>query len=363
MNLPKDSEVLLQAFTCNAVPNPVLWAGFTPVYVDCDENDFNIDLEDLKQKISPNSKAVVVQHTFGLPAFAKASAGKPANTNEILEICREHNLILIEDCAHSLGAEFDGQKVGAFGKAAFFSFSRDKVISSIYGGMATTNDDALAKKIRQFQTESGYPSAYWVFQQLLHPVLLNFVILPIYKFFDLGKMFLIFSQIFHILSKAVHWKEKRGERPDYFPKALPNALAVLALNQFKKLDKFYNHRRKISEIYYNELKGTKFQVFEELSPPHLDSLGSKHSYLRFTVKHTDAHKIIREAWDKENILIGDWYTSPIAPFDTQLDKVKYESGSCPIAEKLSEETLNLPTHINISEKDVQRIIKFLEKWK
>lgn len=349
----KSKVLLLQAFTCNAVPNPVLWAGFKPVYVDCQEDNFNIDFSQIKKKITQNTKVLIVQHTFGLPV----------NMDEILKICQENNLILIEDCAHSLGAAWKGQKVGTLGKAAFFSFSRDKVISSVYGGMAITNDDVLAEKIRQFQRKAGYPSSLWILQQLLHPVILNFIILPLYKFLDLGKICLIFFQWTNILSKAVHWKEKRGEKPNYFPKALPNALAILALNQFKKLDKFYQHRRKIAEFYYNELKNSAFEVSQYLSPKFLDSQNIKHSFLRFTIKHKRAHEIIRQCWDKENILIGDWYTSPIAPEDTQLEKIGYKTGDCPVAEKLSKETLNLPTHINISEKDSQRIINFLSKWR
>ena len=61
-------NVLLQAFTCNAVPNPILWAGLNPVYVDCDKDTFNIDIKDLEAKIRPESKVLIVQHTFGLPA-------------------------------------------------------------------------------------------------------------------------------------------------------------------------------------------------------------------------------------------------------------------------------------------------------
>jgi dTDP-4-amino-4,6-dideoxygalactose transaminase len=338
-----EGEVLLQAFTCNASINPVIWSNLKPIYVDCDEDTFNIDVEDLERKITNKSKIVIVQHTFGLPA----------NMTEVLNICKKYNLILIEDCAHALGAEYDNQKVGTFGKAGFFSFSRDKVISSIYGGMAVTNDDDLAKKIEKFQEKIGYPSNFWVFQQLLHPILVNWIILPIYNFLDLGKIFLVLSQWFHILSKAVHWKEKIGERPDYFPKQLPNALTLLALNQFKKLDKFYEHRQEISKFYFQALKGTSFKI-----PPKIEE-NTKHSFLRFTIKHPKAHEIIYQAWNEQNILVGDWYTSPIAPDDTNLDKMGYIIGSCPKAERLAKITLNLPTHINISLKQAERITNFL----
>ncbi|MDO8470366.1 MAG: aminotransferase class I/II-fold pyridoxal phosphate-dependent enzyme, partial [bacterium] len=148
LELEQGSEVLIQAFTCNAVPNPVQWSGLRPVYVDCQESDFNMDPNDLERKITPKSRAVLVQHTFGIPA----------DLDRITKVCRKHNLILIEDCAHALGASYKGRKVGTFGKAALFSFSRDKVISCVYGGMVATNDSSLALKIRSFQQKVGYPS-------------------------------------------------------------------------------------------------------------------------------------------------------------------------------------------------------------
>ena len=367
LNLNKGDEILLQAFTCNAVPNPIIWAGLKPVYLDCDEKTFNIDIEDLKRTLrqaqGKKPKVLVVQHTFGLPA----------DLDEILKICQENNLILIEDCAHSLGAEYKGEKVGlpaeahwakvgTFGKAAFFSFSRDKVISSVYGGMVTTNDPSLAEKIRQVQGKLSYPSYYWIFQQLLHPILMNWLILPTYRIscpvgnrrfsFGVGKYLLILFQWFHILSKAVHWKEKRGKKPCYFPKRLPNALAILALNQFKKLGRFNNHRKEIANFYKEQLKNTSFELPSD----------SEQIYLRFAIKHPKAHEIIKKAWQK-NLLIGDWYTTPIAPRDTKLEKMQYTFGSCPKAEKLAKETLNLPTHINISKEKAQKIIEFLKKWK
>lgn len=338
-------EVLLQAFTCNASINPVLWANLEPVYVDCDKETFNIDIEDLRQKIIPETKILMVQHTFG----------SPANMDEVMSIVRQHNLVLIEDCAHALGAKFNGQLVGTFGEASFFSFSRDKVISSVYGGMAVTNDDKTGEALRRAQGEFRMPNSCWTWQQIWHPILLHYIILPVYNFVDLGKVLLVLSQWTHVLSKAVHWKEKRGQRPDYFPKALPNALAIMALNQFTKLDKFYNHRKKLFDFYNENLRDTAFTL------PKAEP-NAQPSYLRYTVKHSKAHDIIFDAWHKQNILLGDWYTTPIAPFDTKLEEMHYKMGMCPNAEKLSKKTLNLPTHINISMKDAERIVKFLKKY-
>jgi dTDP-4-amino-4,6-dideoxygalactose transaminase len=251
-------------------------------------------------------------------------------------------LILIEDCAHSLGAVYNGKSVGTFGKVSFFSFSRDKVISSVYGGMVATNDSSLAEKIRQAQNRFDYPSRFWIKQQLLHPVLMNWLILPTYKFF--GKYFFVLFQELNILSKAVVLKEKIGEKPAYFPKRMPNALAILALNQLKKTDRFNQYRKGIAAFYAKELSNTSYKL--------PDTSYNGNIFLRFTVKHPKAHEIIGKAW-KNNILIGDWYTTPIAPDYNKLEKIKYgknlrsvpenagyKTGSCPIAEKLAKETID-----------------------
>ncbi|PIV45040.1 MAG: hypothetical protein COS25_02055, partial [Candidatus Nealsonbacteria bacterium CG02_land_8_20_14_3_00_37_10] len=125
--------------------------------------------------------------------------------------------------------------------------------------------------------------------------------------------------------------------------------SILALNQFKKLERFNIRRKEIAQIYRKELKNTSFELPQE----------KEQIYLRFAVKHPKAHEIIKKAWQK-NLLIGDWYTTPIAPHDTKLDKMQYVPGTCPKAEKLSKETFNLPTHINISKKEAQKIIDFLK---
>ncbi len=342
LGLKEGEEVLLQLPTCNAAINPVLWSGLKPVFVESREDTFNIDPRDIERKITDKSAVLLVQHTFGLPA----------DMERIQEIAQKNNLILIEDCAHSLGAEYKGKKVGTFGEAAFFSFSRDKVISSVYGGAVATDDKILAQKIRSFQQGINYPSSCWISQQLVHPVLFNYIILPTYSLV-IGKLFLIFCQWFRILSKAVHWKEKKGERPGYFPKRMPNALAALALRQLGKLERFNEHRKKIAGLYYELLKDTSLEL------PHIPQ-GRDHIFLRFAVKSPRAPKIIKRSW-AHNLLIGDWYTNPIVPDDTRLDRMGYERGECPRAENLSQILFNLPTHINIKKEDAIKTVDFLKK--
>lgn len=345
LELKKGDEVLLQAFTCNAAVNPILWSGLNPVYVDCDEKTLNIDVEDLKRKINEKSKVVMVQHTFGLPA----------NLDEILEICQKNNLILIEDCAHSLGATYKDKKIGTFGKVAFFSFGRDKIISSVYGGMMITNDDKIGEKIKNFQEKLDFPSSFWIFQQLLHPILVNFLISPLYNFFEIGKWLLIFFQKIKILSKGVSKKEKKGEKPSYFPQKLPNALAILALHQFKKLEKFILHQKEIANFYDENLKNLNFSL-----PQNEDG----RIYMRYSIfiKEKNTDKILKIARKKGIFLDDGWRKTPIVPPDTNQEKMKYQFGSCPNAEKIAKKIINLPTHINISYKEAKKIIDFLKQY-
>lgn len=134
---------------------------------------------------------------------------------------------------------------------------------------------------------------------------------------------------------------------------MPNALAILAKNQFKKLEKFNQHRKEIAELYSRELLNTKYQILDT-------KYFNGNIFLRFPIKHPDAHQIIKQVWSN-NLLIGDWYTTPIAPHDTKLEKMQYALGNCPLAEKLAKETLNLPTHINISKEDAKKIVEFLKE--
>jgi len=346
LEIKKGEEILLQAFTCNSAVNPILKKGATPIFVDID-NTLNLAPLDLMKKISPRAKAVMVQHNFGMPA----------QMDEILKICREKNLILIEDCAHALGAKFKGKFCGTFGKAAFFSFGRDKIISSIFGGMAATDDVEIGKRLKNFQEKLDFPSNLWIVQQLLHPILVNYLVLPAYGLNQyLGRILIGFFHKVLLLSKAVYGKEKMGEIPGHFPKRLPGALSILALNQFKKLARFNEHRRTIASLYEKELK--KFNLPLSQFPSDKEPV-----FMRYPVlieRKTD--EILKEARQKGFFLDDGWRKSVVVPPDTSIKKMNYLPGTCPRAEKVAQTILNLPTHINISRLEARKIVEFLRKF-
>lgn len=342
LQIQNDSEVLLQAFTCNAAINPILYYRAKPVFVDIDET-LNLDPEDLKRKITKKSKVVIIQHTFGWPA----------KIAKIKNICKKYNLFLIEDCAHSLGAKYEKKLVGTFGDTAFFSFGRDKIISSVFGGMAITNNKKIAKKLKDFQELLSFPSHLWVLQQILHP--LSFAIfLPIYSFLNIGKSILYLQKKLKILSSSVYEEEKKGKIPVFFPKRLPNALAIIALNQFQKIERFNKHRRKIAKFYREKLKNFNL--------PFIDEKGIEPVFMRFPILAPNSEAIL-ERTKEENILLNNgWRGSPIIPKNTSLIKMQYKMGSCPRAEKIARKILNLPTSINIKKREAQKIIDVILKF-
>jgi len=340
LGVKKRDEVLLQAYTCAAVPDPIIWAGAKPVYVDCQE-DFTMSSADLKKKISPKSKALIIQHTFG----------KPADLKVILAIAKRHKLFVIEDCAHCLGGKHNGKHLGTFGDASFFSFGRDKVISSISGGILATNNQALAGKLEKFQKALSYPSRFWVAKNLWHPLIFVWG-KKSYNFCNIGKIFLFLVKELGIIPRAVYPAEKQGEKPPMAFRKMPNALTVLALRQLNKLERFNHHRREIAAIYDKELK--------DLPGVKLPQQAPGHSYLRYTIRVADPQILIDKA-KTQGIELGNWYNRPVAPQDVNQQKVFYKPGSCPVAEWLAKESVNLPTNIQTSPVDALRVAQFIKQ--
>lgn len=341
-NIGRGDEVLLQAFTCVAAVEPVIWAGAKPVFVDIDES-LNIDPKLIAGPISLKTKAIIVQHTFGIPA----------QINLIKKIAQKYKLILIEDCAHALGATIGGRKIGTFGHAAFFSFGRDKVISSVFGGIAIINGKLKIEngKLRKFQQKIEYPNYFWIFQQLLHPITFA-LILPLYNI-GIGKIILATLQKLNLLSKPVSFEELNGDKPDIFPAKYPNALARLLLSQLSKLHTFNKKRCEITSYYFKELEdhyGLKLPIRTEGA-----------IYLRFNIEMSKSEMLFIVA-KKHHVILGNWYKNIIDPIGVRLEKIGYKIGLCPKAEKAAQRSINLPTYPRLSNGDLNYIIELIKKY-
>lgn len=335
-------EVVVQALTCVAVPNAVLWTGATPVYADVGK-DYNIDHKDLEKKISPHTKAVIIQNSFGITADY-------ASIKKVVQK-RNKNIYIIEDCALSLGAEYKRKKVGILADVSFFSFGRDKVISSVFGGMLLCKNKDIFIKLKKERDNLDYPGPIWLVRQLLHPVIFSLAV-PTYNLgyskLTLGKIMIFMSQKLGLVSKAVYEEEEKGKKPIHFPKKLPGSLAVLALNQLKKIDTYNSHRREIASIYFKNLSKSKYKL-----PPMVK--GS--IWVRFPLLVDDSLVLIKKMKSK-GILLDDWYKEVVVPVKS-LSVVRYIRGSCPKAESMAGKILNLPTYQGLNKKDAKNILNKL----
>lgn len=333
----KDDEVLVQAYTCVVVTNAIRWSGAKPVFVDIN-SDFNLDFEDLKNKITTKTKAIIIQHTFGKPTN---------NLEKIINWSKDNNLIVIEDCAHSLGAKVNDQLLGTLGDVGMFSFGSDKIISCVRGGALITNNLEIANEIRKKQNSLIHPKRIKVIQHLLHYPIFSFS-KPLYNIW-IGKGILAMAKKLNIFNKIIYNKEKVGLPESFYPSKLANSLAKILFFQIDQIDKFNLHRREIAHFYNDNI------VNRQVIKPDWDE---NSVWLRYTLLNENPaqiHKIAKE----QGIILGSWYDTPIAPKDIDITKTDYTSGSCPKAEKLCLESINLPTDIHIKKKDAEKIVKII----
>ena len=144
-------EVIVPSFTFVAAANAIRYEDALPVFVDIDPISLNLDPKRIEEAITPRTKAILVVHTFGVPA----------QMENILAIARRHGLRVIEDACEAIGAEYQGRRVGSFGDAAVFAFYPNKQITTGEGGMVVTSDAALAREIRAMRNQGRYESDAW----------------------------------------------------------------------------------------------------------------------------------------------------------------------------------------------------------
>jgi perosamine synthetase len=144
-------EVIVPSFTFIAAANTVQYEGAIPVFVDIEQDTFNLDPACVEAAITPRTRAIMVVHTFGCPA----------EMDRILDIAQRHGLYVIEDACEAIGAEFHGRRVGSFGHAAVFAFYPNKQITTGEGGIVVTRDDGLAREMRALRNQGRYDSDEW----------------------------------------------------------------------------------------------------------------------------------------------------------------------------------------------------------
>jgi dTDP-4-amino-4,6-dideoxygalactose transaminase len=279
-------EVVIPGFTFFATGEAVSYTGATPVFADVDAGTFNLDPESLRKSITRKTKAVIAVHLFG----------QCAALDEIAAICKEKKLVLVEDCAQCIGADYDGRRAGSWGEFGGFSFYPTKNLAAAGdAGLMTAKSEEHAKILRMLRHHGSR-------QTYLHD--------------------------------RVGWNSRLDELQ----------AAVLRV-KLKRLEDFNRRRRAVAKRYREQLAGAKVTL------PVEHGRGT-HVYHQFTIR-SERRDAIREALGKEGIASSVFYPMPLhqQPAYAGLGN----KAALPNAEACAKTVLSLPIHPLLDEASVDRI--------
>ena len=309
--IQEGDEMITTPLTFAASANCALYCGAKPVFTDVDRDTYNISPEDIEDKITDKTKAVV----------AVDFTGQAADLDAIRNLCKKHNLVLIEDGAHSIGTKYNGVSVGAIADMTTFSFHPVKTVTAGEGGAITTDNEMFYKKLLLFRT--------------------------------------------HGITRNQDWMENETEGGWYYEQTelgvnyrITDIQAALLKSQLSKLDMFAKRRKEIVEKYNHAFAETPEIVVQKEIPQsdtvrHLYLLQLKPELLRA------GRKEIFDALQAENIGCNVHYI-PVYHFP-YYQKLGYKKGLCPNAEYLYERLITIPLYYGMSDEDVEKVIYAVEK--
>ena len=302
LDVKEGDIVFCSSLTFSATANPIIYQNATPVFIDCDRETWNMDPEALKKAFEkyPNPKAVVIVHLYGTPA----------KMDEIMAICNEHNIPLVEDAAESLGATYKGKQTGTFGKYGIFSFNGNKIITTSGGGMLVSDDEERIQKVRFWATQSRDKARY-------------------YQHSEIGYNY-----------------------------RMSNIVAGIGRGQLKVLN---DRLAKKKEIYETYKEGFKDITEIEMKPVPVDT---KPNYWLSTMLLKEESKVtplnIMEALEKENIESRPiWKPMHMQPVFEKYDFIKVEDK--PVSEDIFARGVCLPSDTKMTKEEQQEVIRIIKE--
>lgn len=300
--IEEGDEVITSPITFAASANCVRYVGGTVVFADIDERTYNIDPEQIRVKITPKTKAIIpVDFT-----------GQPADIDAIMAIAKEHDLVVIEDGAHSLGAVYKGCRVGSQADMTMFSFHPVKPVTTGEGGVIVTNNEDYYKRLLSFRSHGIEATSYAAAQGGWY-----------YEMTDLGYNY-----------------------------RMTDLQAALGVSQMKKLDQFIERRREIAALYtaaFKDIEGIKV-------PEQLEGIDSGWHLYIVQLENADRKEVFNKM-RAANIGVHVHYI-PVY-WHPYYQNLGYEQGLCAVAETWYEKALTLPIHPNLSDKEIDYIIEKL----
>jgi dTDP-4-amino-4,6-dideoxygalactose transaminase len=313
----KDKEIICPAYTCVVVPHAIVYSSNIPVFVDCESDGFNMDLDQAEKKITPRTGAIVATSLFGYPV----------NLDKLDKIRSNHpHVNIIQDCAHSFAAEWEGRPVQKGGVAALFGLNISKTLTSIFGGMITTDNDDIYRKLKTMRDQKlKRPGWRKDFRRLLY-------LLAVYPAFWESVYGLINRlERSGLLDNFVrYYDETKIDMPFDFLYQMASIEARVGIENVKRYDIILQNRWEAADYYFEYLENKP----DFILPPKVKGA----TYSHFAVRVND-----RDVWLQKGIRMGvqlGWLIEYSVP------EMKAYGGNrlinFPVAGKYARSLINLP---------------------
>ena len=301
------NEVIVPSFTFIATANVVVLTGATPMFADIEKQSYALDPEDVKEKITAKTKAIIPIHYGGGPC---------KNIKALQEIAKDHHLVLLEDAAESLGAKIHNRRVGTFGDAAMFSFCQNKVITAGEGGIVVTDSKTIAAKLQLIRSHGRVESKDGYFAT---------------------------TQELDYIQAGYNYR-------------LPSINAALVLSQFKKFNRIIHMRREKAAYYTKKLSKIK-----DIRTP-AESKDEYHVYQLYTIELSDkkTRDHLQQHLTKAGIMTKVYF-EPIHLKTFYIKEFNYKKNDLPVTEEMAEKVLTLPLYPSLTKKEIDYIISVIEK--
>ena len=336
------AEIVQPAYTCSVVGHATVLSGNRPRFVDNNLHNYNMDPEKFADAINENTRAVIPTHLFGYPMDVIA-------VEEIVRAAENkfgHRIFIIQDCAHSFEAEWQGHSVIRSGDGALFGLNISKQINSIFGGMFTTDDEEIAAKLKSWRDEHFTRKSFaqeWLRRAYLAAVYIAFS--P--SLYGLTYWLQYNSPFLKGLTDAYHLDKKIHFPPDY-QTLLSDVEAAVGLHQLGKYAFIKARRKEIAKMYLKNLSVPPYWAM----PPDVPGATWSH----FVIRVPDRERVIKAAAEK-GVQLGQLieYSMP----HHQAYREYSQDQEFPNSLACSQTTINLPIHPGLGDAEVDHIIAIM----
>lgn len=296
-------EVIVPSFTFISTANVVKIVGATPVFADIERTSYGLDPDDVRERITDDTAAILPVHY----------AGKPCQIEALRSIADEHDLLLIEDAAEALGAEAGDQKVGTFGDAGMLSFCQNKIVATGEGGAVLTDDDETARDLRLLRSHGRASSEY-----------------------------------FDSASGGDYVTLGNNYR-------MPDVVASIGVAQMEKVEStLIDGRRRAATRLSNRLR-----EIDGVTPPS-DPDNGRHVYQLYTATlddDVDRESVIETIAD--NGVSSKVYFDPVHRSHYYVEEYGQDIANLPVTDQVSSRVLSLPMHPHLEAEAIERIAESL----